>query len=145
MPRQRHEALLDAPMAEIFTALVGVVAHGRWHRQTLLDPDAGLPPAGIRYAQQRGTVQRRGRVVECIRPVSITLQETLLEPPCRVELKLRWRLDPSDSGSLLRLDASYQLAGAAVLRKEHWDRRIAAHCSKMLSRLEQSLAKESAQ
>lgn len=135
MQRQHHEALLDKPMAEIFSALVDVVAHGRWDRQALLGDAGGPLPAGTRYVQQRGSVLRRGRVVECIRPVSITLQETLLDPPCKVELKLRWRLEPGDAGARLRLDASYRLIGAASFRREHWDRRIRDHCRRMLAKL----------
>lgn len=142
MQRQHHETLLDRPMAEIFAALVGVVGHGRWGGEGLLGSGGGVLPSGTRYEQQRGSVLRRGRVVECIRPVSITLQETLLDPPCRVELKLRWRLEPGDAGSRLQLDAIYKLAGAASFRKEHWDRRIRAHCSRMLASLEAALAEE---
>ncbi|MFO7285782.1 MAG: hypothetical protein LOD94_00705 [Gammaproteobacteria bacterium] len=141
MQRQHHETLLDRPMAEIFSALVGVVGHGRWGGG-LLGAGGDVLPAGTRYEQQRGSVLRRGRVVECIRPVSITLQETLLDPPCRVELKLRWRLEPGEAGSRLRLEASYKLGGAATFRKEHWDRCIRAHCSRMLAKLEASLAED---
>ena len=142
MQRQHHETLLERPMAEIFAALVGIVGHGRWGGNGLLGAGGGALPPGTRYEQQRGSVLRRGRVVECIRPVSITVQETLLDPPCRVELKLRWRLEPGDAGSRLRLDAVYKLVGAAAFRKEHWDRRIRAHCSRMLASLEAALAEE---
>src|SRR5690606_331438 len=71
MQRQHHETLLDRPMAEIFSALVGVVGHGRWGGG-LLGAGGDVLPAGTRYEQQRGSVLRRGRVVERTRPVSIT-------------------------------------------------------------------------
>jgi hypothetical protein len=131
MPRQHHEAESERPIAEAFTALVAVVARGRWDRQAVLGPP-DRPPAGLRYVQQRGSVLRTGRVVECIRPVSITLHELLDDSPCRVELKLRWRLEPIESGSRLRLIASYALKGAAPLRRQHWDTRIRAHCGRMI-------------
>jgi hypothetical protein len=139
--RQRHEAHVDRPMAETFAALVAVLAHGRWG-QAMLDTPDKPPPAGTLYAQQRGSVLRRGRVVECIRPVSLTLQETLHDPPCEVELKLRWRLEPVESGSRLRLEVSYELIGAAAFRKQHWNARIGGHCGRMIARLEASLAEE---
>ncbi|MBN1237935.1 MAG: hypothetical protein JXB36_05510 [Gammaproteobacteria bacterium] len=135
MPRQRHEAKLDQPMAETFVALAGVVARGRWMRQFSLDPADAIPRAGCRYEQQRGSVLRRGRVLECIRPVSITLHETLLDPPCCVRLRLRWRLEPLETGSFLRLDASFDLNGAAALRRRHWNGRIRAHCGRMIAAL----------
>jgi len=139
MPRQQHEARSERPIAEAFAALVAVVARGRWEGQAVLGPP-DRPPAGLRYAQQRGSVLRTGRVVECIRPVSITLHETLDDSPCRVELKLRWRLEPVDSGSRLRLTTSYALKGAAPLRRQHWDTRIRAHCGRMIDAWAASLA-----
>jgi hypothetical protein len=135
MPRQRHEVRLDRPMAETFEALVNVVAKGRWTRQLQLDPADALPRTGACYEQQRGSVLRRGRVLECIKPVSITLHETLFDPPCCVKLRLRWRLEPLDAGSFLRLDASFDLNGAATLRRRHWSSRIAGHCGRMIGAL----------
>lgn len=139
MPRQQHEARSDRPIAEAFQALVAVVARGRWNPQAVLGPP-DRPPAGMRYAQQRGSVLRTGRIVECIRPVSITLHETLDDSPCRVELKLRWRLEPVEAGSRLRLMTSYALKGAAPLRRQHWDSRIRAHCGRMIDAWKASLA-----
>jgi hypothetical protein len=140
MPRQHHEARSDRPIAEAFTALVAVVARGRWAGQALLGPPDRPPSAGMRYGAQRGSVLRTGRVVECIRPVSITLHETLDDSPCRVELKLRWRLEPIESGSRLRLETSYELKGAAPLRRQHWDTRIRAHCGRIVDAWKTTLA-----
>jgi hypothetical protein len=140
MPRQHHEARSDRPIAEAFAALVAVVARGRWAGQALLGPPDRLPPGGMRYSAQRGSVLRSGRIVECIRPVSITLHETLDDSPCRVELKLRWRLEPIESGSRLRLQTSYELKGAAPLRRQHWHTRISAHCGRMIEAWKTTLA-----
>jgi len=94
------------------------------------------PRAGCVYAQQRGKVLRRGKVLECLRPVSITLLETLLDPPCCVRLRLHWRIEPVDAGACVLLDARYSLNGAAALRGRHWHERIHAHCARMLEALE---------
>lgn len=131
MPRQHQEASSERPIAEAFAALVTVVARGRWALQAVFDAPE-RPPAGMRYMQRRGRVVRTGRIVECIRPVSITLHETLDDSPCRVELKLRWRLEPTDAGSRLHLTTQYALKGAAPLRRHHWDTRIRAHCGRVI-------------
>jgi hypothetical protein len=128
-------------MTEAFAALVEVIGKGRWGGAALVD--AGTPPkAGSRYEQQRGKVLRRGKVLACLRPVSITLQEMLLDPPCCVQLRLHWRLEPVDDGSCVLLDARYLLNGAATLRRRHWQERISGHCSRMLSALEQRVLAE---
>ncbi len=132
--RQRHEARVERPLTQVFAALLDVVARGRWAGPGLLD---GLAPrGGCQYAQQRGTVLRRGKVLECLRPVSLKLQETLLDPPCCVHLRLYWRVEPVETGSQVLLDARYSLNGAATLRRRHWGRRIDGHCGRMLAALE---------
>ena len=135
MPRQRHEVRLDRSMAETFDVLTGVVGRNRWLRQFTLEPADAVPRPGLRYEQQRGSVLRRGRVLECIRPVSITLHETLRDPPCCVRIWLGWRLEPLDTGSFLRLHASFDLNGAAALRRRHWNGQISAHCGRMIAAL----------
>ncbi|HEU4617001.1 MAG TPA: hypothetical protein VFV10_03130 [Gammaproteobacteria bacterium] len=139
MPRQRHEARLEWPIRTIFASLVGVLAKGRWAKDFVLEPSSPFPRPGQCYEQQRPTVLRRGRVVECIPPVSITLAETLFDPPCRVQLRLRCRIEPMELVSLLRLDASFDLEGAASLRRRHWNDRIHAYCTRLLSGIESAL------
>jgi hypothetical protein len=134
--KQRHEKRLACPMTEAFTALVDVVGKGRWSGIATVD-GALQPRPGCQYAQQRGTVLRRGKVLACLRPVSITLQEMLLDPPCCVQLRLHWRLEPVEDGSCVLLDARYLLNGAATLRRKHWQERINGHCARMLGALEQ--------
>lgn len=137
MHKQHHEVALGCALTEAFAALVAVVAKGRWGVATALA--APVPEAGCRYAQQRGKVQRRGRVLACARPVSMTLQERLLDPPCCVELRLHWRLEPTESGACVLLDARYSLNGAATLRRKHWDERIRGHCVRMIGALGSSV------
>jgi hypothetical protein len=139
LPRQRHEIRLDAPITAAFAALVDVAARGRWGAARLV-LDAPRPRAGCEYAQQRGSVFRRGKVLECLRPVSIKLEETLLDPPCCVKLRLHWRLEPLDLGSWVLLEARYALRGASVLRPRHWHERIHGHCSRMLGALAPQIA-----
>jgi hypothetical protein len=137
--KQRHETQLRCALTEAFAALVEVAAKGRWGGSTLV-VGSGIPHAGCRYEQQRGKVLRRGKVLALSRPVSITLQETLLDPPCCVSLRLHWRIEPTDDGACVLLDARYSLNGAAALRGRHWYERIHGHCARMLGALEARVA-----
>jgi len=137
--KQRHETQLGCALTEAFAALVDVVAKGRWGGSALV-LGTTVPHPGCRYEQQRGKVLRRGKVLACLRPVSITLQETLLDPPCCVSLRLHWRIEPKDDGACVLLDARYSLNGAAVLRRRHWYERIHGHCARMLGALEARVA-----
>ena len=134
MPTQRHEARFAQPLTAVFTAMIDVAARGRWGGGAIV---AGTPSsrAGCQYAQQRGKVLRRGKVLECLRPVSLTVQETLLDPPCCVSLRLHWRIEPKEDGACVLLDARYSLNGAAALRRRHWYERIHGHCVRMLGAL----------
>ena len=135
MLRQRHQVTLAAPLTEVFSALVQMLARSRWAAdERLAEPDR-LPRVGQAYVQRRGSVIRRGRVVECLRPVVLTLYESLFDPPCRVKLRLRWRLKPLDTESLILLDASYELNGPAYLNRRRWRNEIHTHCGKLLKAL----------
>lgn len=125
-------------MTVTFAAVVDVVAKGRWGG-TVITPGSAPPRVGCRYEQQRGKVLRRGKVLACLRPVSMTVQETLLDPPCCVRLRLHWRLEPVEAGSCVLLEARYSLNGAAALRRRHWHERIAGHCARMLAALERHI------
>jgi len=139
MPKQRHETRLEAPITSVFSALIDVVARGRWGAARIV-LDAPQPRPGCEYAQQRRTVFRRGKVLECLRPVKLTLEETLLDRPCRVQLRLKWRLEPLETSSCVLLEASYTLNGAASFRRRHWDERIHGHCTRMLGALRPQIA-----
>lgn len=131
MPRQRHEAQFPESMAEVFGALIAELARHRWAEGARLDAGPRMPRVGSRYVNERGAVLRRGRVLECRKPVALTLYETLYDTPCRVRLRLRWRVEPLESGSLLRLELNYELNAAASLRRWHWHGRLDAHCGRM--------------
>lgn len=133
MPRQAHRVHLGAPLDAVFSALLISLAKRRWAEGYQVDASTAVPRVGTRYVNERGSVLRRGRVLECLRPVSLTLYETLFDAPCRVRLKLRWRLEPGETDCLLRLEARYDLNGAATLRHRHWRRQIGEHCTRMLA------------
>ena len=135
MLRQRHKTTLAAPITEVFSALIQMLAKSRWASDRRLAGPDSLPLVGHTYVQRHGAVIRRGRVVECLRPVALTLYESLFDPPCRVRLRLRWRLEPLDTGSLVLLDARFELNGPAYLNRRHWRTEIHAHCGKLLKAL----------
>jgi hypothetical protein len=139
MPRQRHETRIEAPITSVFAALIDVVACGRWGAAHIA-LHAPQPRPGCEYAQQRRAVLRRGKVLECLRPVALTLEETLLDRPCRVKLRLKWRLEPLETTSCVLLEAKYTLNGAASLRRSHWDEQIQGHCARMLGALRPQIA-----
>jgi hypothetical protein len=126
-------------MTSVFVALLDVVGRGRWGAAQLV-LGVSQPRPGCEYAQQRRTVLRRGKVLECLRPVKLALEETLLDRPCRVTLRLAWRLEPLETGSCVLLEARYALNGAAILRRRHWHERIHGHCTRMLGALGPQIA-----
>jgi hypothetical protein len=130
--RKRHEATYDAPITQVYSELLEMLARSRWGATSLLAETDRSPRVGQAYVQRRGSVVRRGRVVECLRPVIVTLYESLFDAPCRVRLRLGWRLEPQNDGSLLLLDASYELNGPAYLNRRHWAKEIDAHCGKLM-------------
>jgi hypothetical protein len=138
--KQRLDGFYEAAMGELFVALAQTLSFRRWGLG--VDPDApGVPARGCRYRSQAGSAERTGRVVEIIRPVAITLKEVLDDPPCRVGLTIRWRIEPLDAGCHVRLFAEYRLNRAAMLRRGHWDRRLARHFRAQFGFLADNLAK----
>ena len=116
-PSAIHDAISSSWSAD--NCIVREPTKGRWGGDALVVGTA-LPHAGRQYEQQRGKVLRRGKVLACLKPVSITLEETLLDPPCCVKLRLNWRIEPKDDGACVLLDARYSLNGAAALRGREW-------------------------
>lgn len=135
MLRQRYELRMGCTLAHAFSALLDVVARGRWGSAAIVLGTI-QPRVGMTYAQQRRTVFRRGRVTECLRPVALTLTETLLDPPCCVQLRLHWRLEPGDAGAIVLLEARFSLNAAATLRRRRWRNNIRGHCERMLAAIE---------
>jgi hypothetical protein len=123
--RQFRENYPEA-LCAVFEALVITLAFRRW-------PLTVVPPApGACYRNRSGSVLRVGRVVDVIRPCGLTLEEVLHDPPCRVSLLMRWRIEPTLAGSAVRLDVRYGLNHAASLRCLHWERRLQMHFGNQL-------------
>lgn len=135
MLRQRFRAELGLGLMESFVLLLRSAACNRWADERL-GSASGAPEVGTRYLWRCGNLLRSGRVVECLRPVALTLSEVLLDPPYQVQLRLRCRLEPAALGCVLQLDASYQMNGAACLKKRHWHAEIRHHCDYLLQSLE---------
>jgi hypothetical protein len=119
MRRQQLDAVLAGPKGAVFAALCRTLAFRRWPIAPAEDVVQGRS-----YGYQTGSVRRTGRIVEVVRPVALTLKEVLHDPPCRVSLTMRWRIEPLASGCTVRLGASYRLNHAAILRRHHWDERL---------------------
>ena len=137
--QQRHEARFASSMTVVFSELVRVLAKGRWGTATYLTGTDQLPRRGHAYVLHRGSLTRRGRVIECLPPVALSLYESLSDPPCRVRLRLRWRVEPLECSSLVLLNTRYELNGPAYLNRRHWRARIHSHCVKLLAALEAGL------
>lgn len=136
--RKQLEACYRGTSGELFEALGRTLAFRRWPIAATGEAD-GMPQRGFRYRQRFGSVLRAGRVVEVIVPVAVTLKEVLADPPCRVGLKLRWRIEPGYAGCTVRLSVQYRLNHAAWLRRRHWDRRLELHFNNQLRHLARHL------
>lgn len=132
MFHQRHEAHYARPITTVFASVLEVLARRRWAVEPWFDREDARSPVGRRYQYRNGTLVRRGRVVECMRPVLLTLYESLVDSPCRVRLRMRWRLEPLDCSTSVLLDARYELNGPAYLNRRHWRERIHGHCGRLL-------------
>lgn len=139
MFHQRHEARYAMPVTAVFEGLLAVLARRRWAGAPWYDGDDGRLPVGCRYSYRNGGLVRRGRIVECSRPVRLTLYESLVDSPCRVRLRLRWRLEPLESGTSVMLDARYELNGPAYLNRKHWRQQIHGHCARLLKAVQVAL------
>jgi hypothetical protein len=124
--KQQLEGAFSATVNEIYLALGQTLSFRRWP-VSLHDGIGVWPASGTRYCFRHGTVIRAGRVVETVRPLGATLKEILHDPPCRVGLTMRWRIEPLRDGCTVRLRVVYRLNHAAMLRARHWDRRLALH------------------
>ena len=131
-------------MGVVFGALVRILARSRWGAEPSLTPADRPPAAGCAYVHQAESFARRGKVVECLPPVALTLRESIADAPCRVRLRLRWRLEPFDPGCLVRLDSDFRLNGAATLNRHHWRSQIDKHCIGLMRAVAAELARQGA-
>ena len=139
MLEQYHELHVEEPIAVVFGALAVAAAVGRW--DSLIDAaDRNLlPRGGCQYSSRTKERVCRGRVLECLRPVSLILQETLYQSASRVRLRLRWRVEPIEAGTLLRCDLKAALNGAAVMKRRRWEQELHNECEHLLRSVSQYL------
>ena len=140
MRRQQHEAFLTGATGAVFAALCRTLAFRRWPA-AFLQLDESAPLQGRCYQYRTGSVHRVGRIVEVVRPVALTLKEVLHDPPCRVSVTMRWRIEPLASGCAVRLGATYRLNHAAILRARHWDERLRLNFSNQFTFLAVNLVR----
>ncbi|MDX1561324.1 MAG: SRPBCC domain-containing protein [Gammaproteobacteria bacterium] len=143
MDKLRLDAYFADSVAELFAALATTLAFRRWASSAAARND-GVPACGQTYRFRTGSVTRSGRVVEVIRPVAISYQERLDDPPCRVGLHCRWRIEPLDDGCAVQLVARYRLNRAASLRPRHWRRRLERHFGNQFAALARALDRAAA-
>lgn len=130
--KQQFDATYSGSVSEVFAALSQTLSFRRWLVD--IDTPAGtVPSPGYCYRHRAGSVLRVGRVVDVIRPIGVTLKEILSDPPCRLSLTMRWRVEPRLSGCSVHLRAQYRLNHAALLVARHWDRRLALHFRNQLA------------
>lgn len=137
MLRQKYRLELDAGLRDAFALLLIVIAEQRWAQE---EAPGGAPPVGTRYAWRRGNRLRSGQVLECLRPVVLTLSEALLDPPCHLQLRLRFRCEPCTAGTMLQLEASCALNGAAMLRRRYWADELARYWDGLFRGLGRAIA-----
>lgn len=136
MPRQRYQRYLAAPTTAAYAALLAAAGKRRWRSTAELLGTLGSPLKGIEYAYRRGSLLRRGRVLEALPPVALSLRESLDDPPCKVAVRLRFRVEPVADGTALRVELRYELNPAATLNARGWDRELRGHCLRLLRAVE---------
>jgi hypothetical protein len=133
--RQKFRAELAIGLRDAFGLMLQALAEQRWANAQ--EPGLAVTPrVDLRYTWRRGNRLRSGRIVECLRPVALTLSEVLLDPPSHVQLRLRYRLEPSNRGAILQHEAGYALNGAAALRKRYWTAEVQRYWEALLRVLE---------
>lgn len=133
MLERTYELRLSEPIADVFSALAATIAVGRW--DTLIDADdqSGLPRRGCRYCTQRRGRVYRGQVIECLRPVSLIISETLHRSPSHVQMRMKWRIEPISDGTILIHEVRAALNRAAGLKRRNWERKIASDASQIFT------------
>ena len=139
MLEHRREIRFAAPIASVFSALVRALAAGRWDAAIDARDGVYVPRRGCRYSVQRKGRLCRGQVLECLRPVSLIVQETLYRGPSRVAIRYKWRVEPIDGGALLECEIRALLNRAANLHRRNWEQKIARDCSRQFAAVGQRL------
>lgn len=127
-----HEARLAQPIAVVFTTLLRALGRGRWTSAGGLEDITALPRSGFQYSARQHGRLRRGEVIECLRPVSIVMLETLHKVPSCVRVHQRWRVQPLPADTRLSCDLRASLNRIANLHRRQWEARLAREVDRLL-------------
>ena len=132
MLTQYHETKLAEPIAAVFATLLRALARGRWNSTADDAEFIALPRTGFQYSSRRNGRLRSGAVVECLRPVSIVILETLQRSPSFVRVRQCWRVQPLPSDTRLSCDLRASLNRAANLHRRNWEARFEREITRLL-------------
>jgi hypothetical protein len=136
-------ASFTAPMSAVFAALVRTLAEGRWFAPGIYeDAIAVLPRGGLKYSSRRDGYTCNGEVLECLRPVSVVLHESLLRARSSVDCRQRWRVEPMDDTTRVCGEIRASLSRIAALQKRQWQARLMAQSNRVCEDLRIDLARE---
>jgi hypothetical protein len=124
MIEQTTELRLAEPIAAVFAALAQVASIGRWDAMLDESQASAVPRRGCRYSGRRRGRVCRGQVVECLRPVSLILNESLERAPSLVEVRWKWRIEPVSKCTLLTQEVRAELNRAASFKRRNWERKL---------------------
>jgi hypothetical protein len=136
---QYHETRLEQSMAAVFTALLSTLAVGRWDSELDNERTSYVPRRGCRYSFIRKGRLCRGQVLECLRPVSLVLRESLHRSPSRVDLRCKWRVEPVDDATLLKYEVKAVLNRAAGLHRRNWEQKLARDWARLVAFMHERL------
>lgn len=136
-----HEARFAEPMAAVFAALSRALADGRWNDVHAYAGSLALPRTGLRYSARRGGHICHGEVLECLRPVSLVLQETLQRSQWGIGVRQRWRVEPLATETRLCSEIRATLSRIASLQRRHWQARLEAERQRVHAQIRAELAR----
>ena len=140
MLEQYHEARFAPSIALVFAALLRSLAQGRWANMAVYGETAVLPRTGFQYSSRYNGRLRRGEVIECLRPVSIVILETLQRSPSFVRVRQRWRVQPLARDTRLSCDLKAELNRIAHLHRRNWETRFEREITKLLAAVRDEFA-----
>jgi uncharacterized protein YndB with AHSA1/START domain len=133
----------EQPMSAVFTALVRALGEGRWFASGgLEDTASALPRSGLKYSSRRGGYACSGEVLECLRPVSIVLHESLHRARSGADCRQRWRIEPLESSTRVSCEVRANLSRIAALQKRQWHARLAEQNRRVCEDIRSELGSE---
>jgi hypothetical protein len=111
-------ARYEHSMSAVFTALALELGRERWLQNR--DSDVRLPRAGLEFGYRRRQRCCTGKVLECLRPVSLILLERYQGPAGCIVARQRWRIDPLESATRLRCELQIETNRFARLQQRFW-------------------------